>query len=77
MFMFSFILIVLLFLQLDVDYLKCDDFLVADLRVDQQRHMVFATEFQLNMLKHASRWFMDGTFKVLHIYFIYLCKCQK
>ncbi|CAC5384543.1 unnamed protein product [Mytilus coruscus] len=50
---------------LDVDYLKCDDFLVADLRVDQQRHLVFATDFQLNMLKHASRWFMDGTFKIV------------
>ncbi|CAC5378806.1 unnamed protein product [Mytilus coruscus] len=51
--------------ELDVDYLKCADFLVADLRVDLARHIVFATEFQLNMLKHASRWFMDGTFKVV------------
>ena len=53
-----------IYLQLDIDYLNCEDFLVADLRVDTQRHLVFATEFQLSMLKHASRWFMDGTFKV-------------
>lgn len=50
--------------QLDVDFLKCQDFLVADLRVGAHRHLVFATQFQRNLLKHAKRWFMDGTFKV-------------
>ena len=42
---------------------KCEDFLIAHLRVDTQKHLLFATEIQLNMLKHASRWFMEGTFK--------------
>ncbi|XP_052271690.1 uncharacterized protein LOC127872400 [Dreissena polymorpha] len=48
-----------------MDYLKCHDFLIADLRVDEQRHLVFATQFQLNLLQNATRWFMDGTFKVV------------
>ena len=56
--------VILYLFTVDIDYLNCEDFLVADLRVDTQRHLVFATEFQLSMLKHASRWFMDGTFKV-------------
>ncbi|KAH3860282.1 hypothetical protein DPMN_023177 [Dreissena polymorpha] len=47
-----------------MDYLKCHDILIADLRVDEQRHLVFATQFQLNLLQNATRWFMDGTFKV-------------
>jgi hypothetical protein len=31
-------------LQLGMGYLNCDDLLVADPRVDTQRHLVFATE---------------------------------
>ncbi|KAH3863220.1 hypothetical protein DPMN_026200 [Dreissena polymorpha] len=50
-------------IQLDTEYLKCADFLLADIRVGDQRHIIFATEYQRNLLCHARRWFMDGTFK--------------
>ena len=49
---------------LDTDFLQCDDFLIGDLRPDGQRHLMFATQFQLQLLRRAKRWFMDGTFKV-------------
>ncbi|KAH3858978.1 hypothetical protein DPMN_101624 [Dreissena polymorpha] len=46
-------------IQLDTEYLKCADFLLADIRVGDQRHIIFATEYQRNLLCHARRWFMD------------------
>uniref|UniRef100_A0A8W8MYX2 MULE transposase domain-containing protein n=1 Tax=Magallana gigas TaxID=29159 RepID=A0A8W8MYX2_MAGGI len=51
--------------ELDVDFLQCEDFLVDDVRVGDQRHLIFATPFQRNLLRHSKRWFMDGTFKVV------------
>ncbi len=50
--------------QVDTDFLKCDDFFIGDVRVDDARHLLFATPFQLDILKKSKRWFMDGTFKV-------------
>ncbi|ESO08139.1 hypothetical protein HELRODRAFT_169877 [Helobdella robusta] len=41
------------------------NFLCADLKRDNQRHLLFATEDQLNSLRQAENWFMDGTFSVV------------
>ena len=41
-----------------------DNFLVADIRVSEARHIVFATTKQLKLLAHSKNWFMDGTFQV-------------
>ena len=51
--------------EINMQYLDCDDFLVADIRVNTERHMIFATSNQLRLLRQSKRWFMDGTFKVL------------
>ena len=42
-----------------------DDFFRKDLRVDGQRHLLFATEKMLNLLSTAKTWYMDGTFKIV------------
>ncbi|KAH3859495.1 hypothetical protein DPMN_102312 [Dreissena polymorpha] len=46
------------------DYLNCGDYIIADLRVDRERHILFSTPRQLEILRSTKRWFMDGTFKV-------------
>ena len=40
-------------------------FFGRDVRVEGKRHIIFATENQLNMLKRAKTWYMDGTFWVV------------
>lgn len=50
--------------QLDTEFLQCEDFLVGDVRVRGERHLILATPFQLRLLNETKRWFMDGTFKV-------------
>ena len=54
----------------------CAQFLVADLRFGEERHLVFATEHQLEILQRAKRWFVDGTFKVYLLFIIMYIEMQ-
>ncbi|XP_052819923.1 uncharacterized protein LOC128245737 [Mya arenaria] len=47
------------------EFINADEFLVDDVRVGEQRHLLFATQTQLQHLSVARRWFMDGSFKVV------------
>ena len=52
--------------QIDTEFLDCDDFLTGDLRVDTARHITLARPEKLEVLKSAKRWYVDGTFEVVH-----------
>ena len=60
--------------DLNFDYNKeyIPDFCVADITVDDKRHLLFATQQQLDVLRHAKRWYLDGTFKVVREPFVQL-----
>jgi hypothetical protein len=47
----------------DMDFIP--GFLVGDVRVSGKRHLLFATEQQLDHLQQAKTWYLDGTFKVV------------
>lgn len=49
--------------QLDQDSLP-PQFLRGDIHVDDKRHLIFASDQQLELLRQARRWYVDGTFKV-------------
>ena len=49
-----------------IEYLQCEDFLIRDVRVDDQRHLMFATPAQLRLIRYALRWYYDGSFNVTH-----------
>jgi len=51
--------------QIDREFIEADQFLVDDFLVDIARHLIFATQNQLDQLKKCKRWFVDGTFKVV------------
>jgi len=46
--------------ELDSELINADNFLVADIADDGQRHFVFATNFQLGHLQTAKRWLVYG-----------------
>ncbi|KAK3087679.1 hypothetical protein FSP39_009092 [Pinctada imbricata] len=39
--------------EFDTDFLQCDEFLIGDLRPNGQRHLMFSTPFQLQLLRRA------------------------
>ena len=41
------------------------DILQKDIKRDSRRHLVFATEKQLNLSADAKQWYVDATFKVV------------
>jgi len=49
-----------------------DGFLQADIKIDGHRHLIFATDYMLQLLQRADTWYMDGTFKVVRSPFIQL-----
>jgi len=42
-----------------------DGFLQAELQIDGQRHLVFATDYMLQLLQRSDTWYMDATFKIV------------
>eukprot|EP00057_Strongylocentrotus_purpuratus_P029385 XP_011683859.1 PREDICTED: uncharacterized protein LOC100890943 [Strongylocentrotus purpuratus] len=49
-----------------------DDFLVADVTRGGHRSLIYATPQQLQLLRQAQTWFVDGTFKVVRLPFYQL-----
>ena len=48
------------------------NFCRVDVEVDKRRHLIFATDEQLDILSRARRWYMDATFWVVRKPFIQL-----
>jgi len=48
-------------------------FTVADVTVSMQRHLVLYTDRQLQLLRRAHCWYVDGTFYVVRRPFVQLC----
>ena len=47
-----------------------EDFCRGDISVEQtQRHLLFATPQQLELLAAAKQWYVDATFKVVRLPF--------
>jgi len=49
-----------------------DGFLQADIKIDDHRHLIFATDYMLQLLQRADTWYMDGTFRVVKWPFVQL-----
>ena len=42
-----------------------ENFLISDIQSTTSRHLVFATNKQLQLLARCKTWYMDGTFKLV------------
>lgn len=52
--------------EVNRDLIGDPEFLDGDLHVNCARHLMIATERQLQLKKYCRRWFMDGTFKIVN-----------
>ena len=59
-------------LDFDIDEEYVGDFLKRDVKVNNRRHLILARDHQLEKLKDARRWYMDGTFRVVKLPFTQL-----
>ena len=57
--------------SLDEDHLPNDVFL-GEVSVGDHRHVIFASQNQLQILAPAKTWYMDGTFKLCRPPFVQL-----
>ena len=60
--------------SVEEDHIK-QDYILPDITVNQRRHLIFATQQQLDLLACAKTWYMDATIKVLRPPFI-ACHCE-
>lgn len=50
--------------ELDINHIPAD-FLLEDLHLNGERHILFATKKQLQLLSKAKTWYVDATFKIV------------
>ena len=48
------------------------EFLVDNVVIENQRHLLFATPMMPTLLAKAKKWYMDGTYKVVKAPFVEL-----
>ena len=54
--------------QIDEEYLRDtlkEPFFRCNITVGDNRHLLFATDYQLELLAKTRTWYIDGTFKVV------------
>ena len=49
-----------------------DDFLLADIEIDGNRHLIFGLEKIMDIMKNAAVYYLDGTFRVVNKPFMQL-----
>ena len=58
--------------QLQKDHIPPNLKLRKDICVDGERHIVFASDEQIELLRNAKTWYVDGTFKAARDPFVQL-----